>query len=314
MALNKNHSQISKFFKNPIGNILIIEINEDISQFYLDLFRYHAHENKIEISIIKGDLKNENVDLFSTKKINIQYLTNKNKIDAASNETGNIIFTDYRNYKLFNQKFIAINSYDYLRDISNLILTEFQIQDDDFIAYCNDQPSMTFSELSKYSINKDNYLQNSKNNQNGKKEVGSKDDYSFSDELKELIANVGKGSFIKTIKDISMINYYSSAVIYGLVPETWSIEAMLNEINRNILDQTFADLEKSGKLRFILQFVKCCFEWFMNEFQHLETLTKSSNKLVLDKWIEYCKENPHYKWFYDIVKIENYGFHERLTK
>ena len=31
----------------------------------------------------------------------------------------------------------------------------------------------------------------SKNNQNGKKEVGSKDDYSFSDELKELIANVG---------------------------------------------------------------------------------------------------------------------------
>ena len=123
--------------------------------------------------------------------------------------------------------------------------------------------------------------------------------------FEELIANVGKGSFIKTIKDISMINYYSSAVIYGLVPETWSIETMLNEINRNILDQTFADLEKSGKLRFILQFVKCCFEWFMNEFQHLETLTKSSNKLVLDKWIEYCKENPHYKWFYDIVKIEN---------
>ena len=31
----------------------------------------------------------------------------------------------------------------------------------------------------------------SKNNQNGKKEVGSKDDYSFSDELKELIANIG---------------------------------------------------------------------------------------------------------------------------
>lgn len=166
MALNKNNSQISKFFKNPIGNILIIEINEDISQFYLDLFRYYAHENKIEISIIKGDFKNENVDLFSTKKINIQYLSNKSKIDAASNETGNIILTDYRNYKLFNQKFIKINSYDYLRDISNLILTEFQIQDDNFIAYCNDQPSMTFSELSKYSINKDNYLQNSKNNQN----------------------------------------------------------------------------------------------------------------------------------------------------
>ena len=165
MALNKNNSQISKFFKNPIGNILIIEINEDISQFYLDLFRYYAHENKIEISIIKGDFKNENVDLFSTKKINIQYLSNKSKIDAASNETGNIILTDYRNYKLFNQKFIKINSYDYLRDISNLILTEFQIQDDNFIAYCNDQPSMTFSELSKYSINKDNYLQNSKNNQ-----------------------------------------------------------------------------------------------------------------------------------------------------
>jgi len=166
MALNKNHSQISKFFKNPTGNILIIEINEDISQFYLDLFRYYAHENKIEISIIKGELKNENVDLFSTKKINIQYLINKNKIDAASNETSNIIFTDYRNYKLFNQKFIAINSYDYLRDISNLILTKFQIQDDDFIAYCNDQPAMTFSELSKYSINKDNYIQNSQINRN----------------------------------------------------------------------------------------------------------------------------------------------------
>ena len=30
-----------------------------------------------------------------------------------------------------------------------------------------------------------------KNNQNCKKEVGSKDDYSFSDELKELIANFG---------------------------------------------------------------------------------------------------------------------------
>ena len=31
----------------------------------------------------------------------------------------------------------------------------------------------------------------SKNNQNGRKEVGSKDDYSFSDELKELISNIG---------------------------------------------------------------------------------------------------------------------------
>ena len=31
----------------------------------------------------------------------------------------------------------------------------------------------------------------SKNNKNGEKEVGSKDDYSFSDELKELIANIG---------------------------------------------------------------------------------------------------------------------------
>ena len=31
----------------------------------------------------------------------------------------------------------------------------------------------------------------SKTNKNGEKEVGSKDDYSFSDELKELIANIG---------------------------------------------------------------------------------------------------------------------------
>ena len=31
----------------------------------------------------------------------------------------------------------------------------------------------------------------SKDNSEGKKEVGTKDDYSFSDELKELIANIG---------------------------------------------------------------------------------------------------------------------------
>ena len=166
MTLNKNLSLISKFFENPNENILITEINEDISQFYIDLFRFYAHKNKIEISISNEDSKVGNNDLFSTKKINIQYFTNKKKIDTATNENGSIVFTDYKNYKLFNQKFIAINSYDYLKDIGNLILAEFQIQDDEFIAYCHDQPSMTFSEVSKYSINKDNYLQNSKNIQN----------------------------------------------------------------------------------------------------------------------------------------------------
>ena len=166
MALNKNLSLISKFFDNPNENILITEINEDISQFYIDLFRFYAHKNKIEISISNENSKVGNIDLFSTKKINIQYFTNKKKIDAVTNETGNIIFTDYKNYKLFNQKFIAINSYDYLKDIGNLILVEFQIQDDDFIAYCHAQPSMTFSEVSKYSVNKNNFLQNFKNNQN----------------------------------------------------------------------------------------------------------------------------------------------------
>lgn len=166
MALNKNLSLISKFFDNPNENILITEINEDISQFYIDLFRFYAHKNKIEISISKEDSTVGNSDLFSTKKINIQYFTNRKKIDAVVNETGSIIFTDYKNYKIFNQKFIAINSYDYLKDIGNLILAEFQIQDDDFISYCHDQPSMTFSEVSKYIVNKDNYLQNFKNNQN----------------------------------------------------------------------------------------------------------------------------------------------------
>jgi len=164
MKLNKNIELLTKFIKKQSGSIIINKVNDEVTQFYFDSFKFYANQNGIEIKNIEIQQSSINDDLFSIKKIMVIHTNNKKEIDSLINQNGNIIFTDYRNYKAFNKYFNSINAYEYENDIVNFLRYEFKIENNDFISECLAHPSMVFAELSKYLINKEKYLKNYKNN------------------------------------------------------------------------------------------------------------------------------------------------------
>ena len=68
-----------------------------------------------------------------------------------------IVFTDYKNYKRIDSKITKINSYKYENDISFFIKQELNIDNDELIYFCKNNPVLLFSETTKYLINNSQY-------------------------------------------------------------------------------------------------------------------------------------------------------------
>lgn len=164
MKLNKNIELLTVFMSKQSGSIITNKVNEEVTQFYYDFFKFYANKNNTEIKNIEIQKNGINDDLFTIKKISVIHTNNKREIDSLINQNGNIIFTDYRNYKTYTKNFISINAYEYVNDIVNFLQYEFNIENNNFISECLTRPSMVFGELSKYLVNKENYLKNYKNN------------------------------------------------------------------------------------------------------------------------------------------------------
>lgn len=153
---------IDDFFKSSEINLIINNYNEEIIVFYLNLIKYFAYENKIKI---KFDENNGPVDLFENRSISVYKTTSTKNIEKLINSSDKkIIFADYKNFKKFNKSIIAINTYHYEQDVKIYITQKFEINDNSLISFCQNNPVLAFSEITKYLVNNNNYTNDEKLN------------------------------------------------------------------------------------------------------------------------------------------------------
>jgi len=159
--MNKNNqiSIIKEFISSNEETLLINQVNDDISMFYMGILKYYANGHDIKISNdvdIESSFLEE--DLFGTKIILSFNITNAKKISGLLDvHSKKIIFTDYKNYKKFISKFNSINGYQFENDIIFFIKNELKIQNDELLDYCKNNAALLFSETSKYLTNSNHY-------------------------------------------------------------------------------------------------------------------------------------------------------------
>ena len=75
-------------------------------------------------------------DLFQERRVLLANLMNSKQIDELSkNEHQKIIITDYKNFKKYQNKFLAINGYQYDKDIIYFLKKINNISDESLINY-----------------------------------------------------------------------------------------------------------------------------------------------------------------------------------
>ena len=157
--MKNNFDKLNFFFQSKEKELLINQVNEIISSFYIGIIKHIAIKNDVDISL-SGDESKENIgDLFGRSNIDIYNLSNTKKIDILLNSKNKkIILTDYKNYKKFNRDILSINGYDFEKDIATFIKDELNINNMELINFCKNYPVLLFSETSKYLINSDGYI------------------------------------------------------------------------------------------------------------------------------------------------------------
>ena len=159
--MKKNNIELIDFFlsSKENGTLLINQVNEEIFCFYDFVIKDMAinynislkYNNKFDVDISD--------ELFSNRKIFVFNLSNLKDIKKIIYENfQKIIFTDYKNYKKFAKIYVSINGYDFEKDMKIFLKDHLKISDQRLIEYCISQPHLTFSEISKYNINKNNYI------------------------------------------------------------------------------------------------------------------------------------------------------------
>ena len=157
--MKNNFDKLNFFFQSKEKELLINQVNEIISSFYIGIIKHIAIRNNISISL-SGDESKENIgDLFGKSNIDIYNLTNTKKIEVLlQSQEKKIILTDYKNYKKFNRDILSINGYDFEKDIATFIKDELNINNMELINFCKNYPVLLFSETSKYLTNSNGYI------------------------------------------------------------------------------------------------------------------------------------------------------------
>ena len=174
---------IKSFVESSEGSKLLVnQVSDEIGLFYSNLIENYARDKNIKLSRKDTFIESAGTDLFAEKTINICISNNKNIIEKFINSnTKTIIFTDYKCYKIYSNKFNSINGYNYQKDIENY-LKSISVDNFEMINYCLSLPYLTFSELSKFLINKTGYVN----------ENQSKEDTNSILELRKEIFNLKK--------------------------------------------------------------------------------------------------------------------------
>lgn len=156
-----NNIQILKdFIVGKIGLKLIVnQVNEEIGYFYVGLIKTEAPNIELVFNYQDNLYKNSDVDLFGNEKIDICFSSNKKNIEKYLNSNNKcIIFTDYKNFKNFSSSNLAINGYNYHKDIEKYVKESLQINNLEIIDFCTNNPYLAFSEISKYLVNSSGYV------------------------------------------------------------------------------------------------------------------------------------------------------------
>ena len=121
-----NISLIDGFINNKAEkNLLINQVNDEIGLFYVNLIENYAREKNIKL--LRKETFSENAvnDLFAEEAIDVCFSNNKRTVENFIHSSNKcIIFSDYKNYKVFSDICLCINGYNYQKDI-NIYLKKF---------------------------------------------------------------------------------------------------------------------------------------------------------------------------------------------
>jgi hypothetical protein len=158
-----NLEKINDFFTKNKKNLLIInKISEEIDSLYRSFISYFGRESLINLEY-KDELKIDNQvnDLFGLDKIYITNTNSKKNIQSLSSQsTRVIVFTDYKTFKILQNTYESINTYNFEKDIETFINKFLGINNTVLLDNILASPSSFYSEVSKYLINKNNYSKN----------------------------------------------------------------------------------------------------------------------------------------------------------
>ena len=149
--------------KKTLTPILVNQVTDEIGFFYVNLIKSELAKKNKKL-IFEYDLFETLAnDLFEEDNRKIYFSNSKKNIDRALNsKTNYIIFTDYKNYKIFSKAVLCINGYDYQKDIKFYVKEKLKIDNSEIVDFCINSPYLAFSEISKYLINSFDYKKENK--------------------------------------------------------------------------------------------------------------------------------------------------------
>ncbi len=159
-----NISLIDGFINNKAKKKLLInQVNEEIGLFYANLIENYAREKNIKL--LRKETFSENAvnDLFAEEAIDVCFSNNKRTVENFIHSSNKcIIFSDYKNYKVFSDICLCINGYNYQKDINIYLKKILKVNNSEILDFCLYTPYLAFSELSKYFINESRYVRDKK--------------------------------------------------------------------------------------------------------------------------------------------------------
>ena len=160
MNKKKQIEQIKEYLKSKQKTLIINQVNEEIALLYLNIILYYSKLYKIKINKEeKPEIDFLEIDLFELNEIKILITANNSKINNfIQSDEKKIIFTDYKNFKKFKLSMDFIDGYQFENDIKYFIQKELEIKSDSLLTFCINNPTLLFSEISKYLVNDKNYI------------------------------------------------------------------------------------------------------------------------------------------------------------
>ena len=155
-----NIEKIKNFIINDKNESLLInQVNDDIGEFYFHVIKNFTEEEGVNLIKEIDDNNSDFNDLFVSREIEIYYMTNVKNIEKVfKRKSQKIIISDYKNYKRLFNRCETVNGYEFENDIRNYLINYFMINNKDLINYCISQPYLTYSEITKYTVNKNGYV------------------------------------------------------------------------------------------------------------------------------------------------------------
>ena len=152
---NNNIKIIEKFLDADNNDTLIInQVSEEIGQFYYLVVKEFSKKIGVKVSTSDDyNISNTSSDLFDDKKIYLFNLSNSKQIEnIAGSNNQKIIFTDYKNFKKYQKKYLTVNGYNFWKRYTIFLKFYFEIDDIDLINFSIYHTYFIMSEISKYKL------------------------------------------------------------------------------------------------------------------------------------------------------------------